>query len=141
MSVFVSTDMSLFLIFLSSSSPVDLPMSDRNFDARSSAAVIASNSQIFSTFRIHFHTSADDSPFPLFRSKKSALLCCTFLSGVTCSRNSVYSLCNGSELGSFSLTVFVISVIAVCPIVHRIMSFFLVPVDHGIVTVFLCCSS
>ena len=124
MSVIVSIDMSLFLIFFfSSQSPVDLPMSDRNFDARSSAAVIASNSQFFSTSKIRFHTSAADSPFPLFRSKKSALLCCTFLSGVKCSRNSVYSLCNGSELGYLSLTVFVISVIAVCSIAHKNMSF------------------
>ena len=81
-------------------------MSDKNFDARSSAAVIVSNSQFFSTSIIRFHASAADSPCSLFRSKKSALLCCTFLSGVKCKRNSVYSLCNGSELGSLSLTVF-----------------------------------
>ena len=98
-------------------------MRDRNFDAKSSAAVIASNSQFFSTSRICFHTSAADSPIPLFRSKKSAPLCCTFLPDVKCSRNNVYSLCRGSELGSFSLTVFVISVIAVFPIAHKNLSF------------------
>ena len=91
-------------------------MSDRNFDARSSVAIIAPNSQFFSTSKICFHTSAADSPFPLFRSKKSALLCLTFLSGVKCSRNNVYRLYNGSELGFLSLTVFAISEIAVCPI-------------------------
>ena len=58
-----------------------------------------------------------------FTSKKSALLCCIFLTGVKCRRNSVYSLCNGSELGSLSLSVFVISVIAVCPSAQRNMSF------------------
>ena len=50
-------------------------MSDKNFDARCSVAVIVSNSQFFSTSRIRFHTSAADSPSSPFRSKKSALLC------------------------------------------------------------------
>ena len=59
-------------------------MIDKNFDARSSAVVIVSNSQFSSTSRIRFHTSAADSPSSLFRSKKSALLCCKFLSGVKC---------------------------------------------------------
>ena len=47
----------------------------------------------------------------------------SFRSEVKCNRNSEYNLCNGSELGSFSLTVLVISVIAFCPIAHRNMSF------------------
>ena len=78
-------------------------MTDRNFDARSSAAVIVSNSQFFSTSSIRFHTSAADSPSSRLRY--------------------VYNLCNGSELGSLSLTVLVISVIAFCSIAHRNMSF------------------
>ena len=59
----------------------------------------------------------------LFKSKKSAQLCCTFLSGVKCSRNKLYSLHNGIALGSRSLTIFVISVNACCPIAHRNVSF------------------
>ena len=116
-------------------------MSDKNLDARSSAVVFVSNSQFFSTSEILFQTSTADSPFSLFRSKKSALLSCTFLSGVKCRRNSVYSLCNGSELGSLSLTVFVISVIAVCPDAQRNMPFFPIPIGHGIVAILLCCLS
>ena len=78
----------------------------------------------FSTSSIRFHTSTADSPSSCLRSKKSALLCWTFLSGVKCSLNNVYSLYNGSELGSLSLTVLVISVTAFWPpIAHRNISF------------------
>ena len=102
---------------------MDFPISERNFEVISSAAVIVSNSQFFSTSNILFHTSAAVSFISLFRSKKSARLCWTFLSGVKCKRNSVYSLCNGKMLGSRSLTVLVISVSALCPIAHRKVSF------------------
>ena len=87
-------------------------MSERNFEAISSAAVIVSNSQFFSTSSILFQTSAAVSFLSLFKSKKSDRLCWTFLSGVKCKRNRVYSLCRGKMLGSRSLTVLVISVSA-----------------------------
>ena len=128
--MFASTGRSLFLIFL------------RSF--KSSAAVLVPNSQIFSTSRIRFQTSAADSPSSRLSSKKSALLCGTFLSCVKCSRDNVYILHNGSELGSLSLTVLVISVLGFCPIADRNISFISASkflIDHGIVAVFLCCSS
>ena len=122
-SVIASTDMSLVpFIFLRSQWPDDLQMKDKNVDVRSSAAVIV-QIRSFSSSMIHFQTSAADSPSSRFRSKKSALLCKTFLSGVNCSQNSVYSLYNRSELGSLSSTVFVISVIAFCPFAQKNMSF------------------
>ena len=89
----------------------------------SSAAVIVSNSQFFSTSQMLFHMSAAISFVSLFRSKKSAGLCCTFLSGVKCKQKKLYSLCSGRALSSRSLTVFVISAIALCPIAHRNVSF------------------
>ena len=64
-------------------------------------------------------------------------MCCIFLSGVMYSPNNVYNLYNGKALGSFSLTVFVISVSALCPIAYRNVSFFRVPVGRGIVAVLL----
>ena len=98
-SVIPATDISLFLIFLfMSKSPVNFLMLDKNFDARSSAAVIVSKSQFFSNSSIRFHTSAAVSPSSRFKpwkfqalteSMKSALPWCTFLSGVKCSRKSV----------------------------------------------------
>ena len=90
------------------------PMSDRNFDARSSFAVIFSNSQFFSTSIIVFQTSASDLPISLFRSKTLALLCFTFASIVSCRRNRVTNLYNRRNFGSFSLTSFVISLSALC---------------------------
>ena len=98
-------------------------MTDKNFDTSSSAAVIVSNSQFFSTSSIRFHTPVADSPSSRLRSKKSAVLCWTFLSGVKCSRNNVYNLYNGSELGSLSLTALFYSVIAFCLIAHKNISF------------------
>ena len=98
-------------------------MSEKNFEAISSAAVNVSNSQFFSTSSILFQTSAAVSFVSLFKSKKSARLCWTFLSGVKCKRNSVYSLCSGKMLGLRSLTVLVISVSALCPSAHRKVSF------------------
>ena len=88
-----------------------------------SAAVIVSNSQFFSTSRILFHTSTAVSFVSFFRSKKSARLRGTFLSGLKYSQNKVYNLYNGRALGSRFLTVFVISVSALCPIAHRNVSF------------------
>ena len=97
-SVIAFTDMSLFLIFfLSSVSPVDFPMTERNFDANSSAAVISSNSQFFSVSRIRFQVSAAVSPGSFFRLKKLALLWCLFHSGIKCSLNSAYKQYNGKE--------------------------------------------
>ena len=97
-------------------------MSDRNFEARSSAAVIVSNSQFFLTSKVPLRIFAALSLVSLFKSKKSALLCCTFLSGVKCSRNKAHYLCNGKALGSRSLTVLVISVSPLFPIAHRNVS-------------------
>ena len=51
-SVIASTDMSFFRILLSSYSPVDFPMSDRILEAKSSAAIVVSNFQFFSTSRL-----------------------------------------------------------------------------------------
>ena len=85
-------------------------MSDRKFEAMSSGAVLVSILQLFSLSKVLFHTSAAVPFVSLFKSKKSALLCCTFLSGVKCSLNKVYSLSNGNALGCRSLTVFAISV-------------------------------
>ena len=99
------------------------PVRERNFEAIRSAAVIVSNSQFFSTSSILFHTSAAVSFASLFKSKKSARLCWTFVSGVKCKRNRVYSLCSGKVLGSRSLTILVISVNALCPIAHKKVSF------------------
>ena len=56
-------------------------MTDRNFDASSSAAVISSNSQFFSISRMRFHVSAADSPCSRYRLKTSALPWCLFRSG------------------------------------------------------------
>ena len=67
--------------------------------------VIVSNSQFLSTSSIRFQTSAAGSTSFRFRSKKSALLCWTFLFGVKCSRSNVYELFNGSELDSLSLSL------------------------------------
>ena len=64
------------------------------------------------------------SPGSLFRLKKSAQLWCLFRSGIKCSLNRAYRRYNGSEVGSFSLTVFVISVNADCPIAQIKTSFF-----------------
>ena len=85
----------------------------------SSAAVIVSNSQFFLTSKILFHMSATVSFVFLFRSKKLSQLCCTFLYGVKCKPDKVYHVCSGRALGYRSLTVFVISVSAFCPIAHR----------------------
>ena len=62
-------------------------------------------------------------------------------SGVKYNRNNEYSLCNGNELGSLSLTVLVISVIAFCPLPTEICPLFLLLIDYGIVAVSLCCLS
>ena len=102
-SVIAATDNSLFLIFFMRSwSPVDSLITYKNIDVKSSAAVIVSNSQFLSTSSVRFQALVADSPSSRFRSKKSALLCWTFHSGV---RNSVFNLCNGSELGSLSLSL------------------------------------
>ena len=101
---------------------MDFLISERNFEAISSAAVIVSKSQFFSSSSVLYHTSAAVS-FISFKSKKSARLSWTFLSGVKCKQNRVYSLCSGGMLGSRSLTVLFISVSALCPIAHRKASF------------------
>ena len=89
-SVIASTDISpFFIFFFKSLSPVVFPITDRNYDASSSAAVFSSNSQFFSISRMRFHVSAADSPGSRFRLKKSALLWCLFFSGIKCSLKSV----------------------------------------------------
>ena len=70
----LSRHVSFFDFFFRSMSPVVFPITEKNFEASSSAAVISSNSQFFSNSRIRFQVSAAESPGSFYRLKKSAQL-------------------------------------------------------------------